>query len=194
MEVLCPPSQLDIARFVRAYPGAVDDGLVAELAGLTGGSRIDEDWRRCSTTPVEGDVLTRFSRVVCECFSNYRTLAPKTLTFCSRLERPNVLRYEPSATRPERFHEHSDAWDCASSTRQVSVIAYLNDVAQGGETVFTSFNYAHRCAKGTVLLFPSNFLYHHLARPPESSPKVVVVTWIHFGNGGEPTYLTTPLD
>lgn len=72
-------------------------------------------------------------------------------------------------------------------------IHQLNDVAEGGETVFPHLGHIQRCEKGTVLLFPANFMYHHLARPPVSGPKIVLVTWIHFGNDGLPTYLTSPL-
>jgi hypothetical protein len=138
--------------------------------------------------------LERFRGVVRECFADYQAAVSTTLYFCTLLEQANVLRYEPSTPdRPEWFHEHSDAWNVPSATRQVSVIAYLNDVVQGGETVFPALDYIQRCEKGTVLFFPSNYLYHHLARPPESGPKIVVVTWIHFGNDGKPDYVTTPL-
>jgi hypothetical protein len=184
---------MDLSGFVRTYPGAIDDVLAAELASLPGAVKIDEDWRRCSLAPVAGEPLERFRSVVRECFDDYRALAPDTLWFCTLLENPYVVRYEASTDRPEHFHEHSDSWDIASATRQISVVAYLNDVVLGGETVFTGFDRSQRCEKGTVLLFPSSFLFHHLARPPESGPKIVVVSWIHFGNGGAPAYLTTPL-
>lgn len=181
-------------QYVRTYPGAVDDALIADLIALPGTVKIDSDYRRCSATPVDGDALERFRGVVRECFADYREMAPNPLRACTRLEcPPNVLRYEPSMDPPEHFTEHSDAWDCTTATRQVSVIAYLNDVTQGGETVFTWLDHSQRCEKGTVLLFPSSYVYRHLARPPESGPKIVVVSWIHFGTGGVPTLPTTPL-
>jgi hypothetical protein len=184
----------DLARFVKTYPGAVDDALIADLIALPGARPMDEAYRRCSLTSVLGEELERFRAVVRECFADYRTCST-TLNSCTLLEQPNVLRYEPTTdpNRPEHFHEHSDGWNIASATRQVSVIAYLNDVAKGGETVFPPLGHTQHCEKGTLLFFPSNFLYHHLARPPESGPKIVVVTWIHFGNDGVPTYITTPL-
>jgi 2OG-Fe(II) oxygenase superfamily len=193
MEACTTSQRTDLMRYVRTYPGAVDDALIADLIALPGAVKMDEDHRRCSLTPVVGDVLERFRGVVRECFADYRAIAPKTLWRCTQLERPSVLRYEPSMDPPEHFHEHSDAWDVKSATRQVSVIAYLNDVVQGGETVFTSIDHSQRCEKGKVLLFPSNYIYHHLGRPPESGPKIVVSTWIHFGHGGVPAFLTTPL-
>jgi hypothetical protein len=187
------PQNTELRQFVRTYAGVVDDALIADLVGLPGAVTIDQDWRRCSSTPVVGEVLDRYRAVVRECFEDYRTLST-TLNSCSLLEAPNVLRYEPSTPdRPEWFHEHADSWDIASATRQVSVVTYLNDVAEGGETVFTPLDLTQRCVKGTMLLFPSNYMYHHMARPPESGPKIVVVTWVHFGNNGVPTFLTTPL-
>ncbi|WP_415624242.1 2OG-Fe(II) oxygenase, partial [Mycobacterium intermedium] len=194
MELCAASHSSDLARFVRTYPGAIDDALAADLIALPGAQELDLDYRRCSLTPVVGDVLLRFCSVVRECFADYCGTS-RTLNFCTRLEAPNVVRYEPSTPdRPEWFHEHADAWSIASATRQVSVVAYLNDVAEGGETVFTGFDFSQRCEKGTVLFFPSNYLYHHIARPPESGSKIVVVSWIHFGNGGESTYVTVPLD
>ena len=182
-------------HYVRAYPGAVDDALIADLIALPGAVKIDQDegYRRCSGKPVVGDAFERFRGVVRECFVDYCKMAPVNLRTCTRFETPNVLRYEPSTDSPEHYSEHSDAAGVTTATRQVSVIAYLNEVAQGGETVFTLFDHAQRCEKGTVLLFPSSWLYHHLARAPESGPKIVVVTWIHFANGGVPVLPTTPL-
>jgi 2OG-Fe(II) oxygenase superfamily len=185
---------VDPLRFVRTYAGAVDDALAAELTALSGGVKMDEDWRRCSITPVVGDVSERFRRVVRDCFADYRAVAARrTLNACTQLERPSVVRYEPSTDRIEHFVEHADAGGILTATRQISVIAYLNDVVRGGETVFPGFDYSQRCEKGTVLLFPSNFIYQHLARPPESGPKIVVATWLHFGNNGVLKTITTPL-
>lgn len=183
----------DLRHYIRTYPDALDDALISDLMALPGTIKMDEDWRRCSITPVTGEVLERFIRVVRGIFADYRKVS-STLSFCTRIELPNVLRYEVSTPdRPEWFHEHSDSWDVRSATRQVSVVAYLNDVAQGGETVFESLDVSQRCKKGSILFFPSGYQYHHSARPPESNEKVVVVTWLHFGNNGEPAYTSVPL-
>src|SRR5690348_1493310 len=131
MEVCATSQPTDLAQFVRTYPGAIDDALAADLIALPGAQKLDLGHRRCSLTPVVGDVLERFRSVVRECLADYRSIST-TLYFCTRLEQPNVLRYEPSTPdRPEWFHEHADAWSAASATRQVSVVAYLNDVAEG---------------------------------------------------------------
>lgn len=59
---------------------------------------------------------------------------------------------------------------------------------------FTTLDLTQQCVKGASLMFPSNYLYQHFARPPESGPKSVVVTWLHFGNDGVPTKPTIPLN
>jgi hypothetical protein len=192
MEARATVPRTDLAGFMRTYPGVVNDALIADLIALPGAKPTEQAWRGCSITRVVGDPLDRFRAVVRQCFADYRTFCG-TLNFCTLLEQPTVLRYEPSTDPSRAEHEHADAWNIASATRQVSVLAYLNDVAKGGETVFPSFDHVERCEKGTILLYPSNFLFHHFARPPESGPKIVVRTWLHFGNDGAPAYLTTPL-
>lgn len=151
--------QTDLKQFVRTYPGVVDDALIPDLTALTGSSKLDEDFRRCSITPVVGEVLERFRSVVRDCFMDYRECSD-TLNYCTLVEQPYVVRYEPSTDpdRPEHFEEHADARSVESAMRQISVIAYMNDVAQGGEPEF-QFGQSQRCQKGTILLFPANFLY-----------------------------------
>lgn len=188
-------SQTDLRRFVRTYPDALDGDLIADLLALEEGrTRSEVDWRRCSLTPVTGDVLTRFSHIAEKCFADYRALS-RILNYCDLLEIPNVIRYELwNSDQPDWFHEHADAWDVTSATRQVSLVAYLNDVAEGGETEFPLLEFSQRCEKGTILMFPSNFMFQHLAHPPRSGPKAVLVTWFHFGNQGVPVKNTMRLN
>ena len=93
VEVCATPQPTDLGRFVRTYPGAIDDALAADLIALPGAEKLDLGHRRCSLTPVVGDVLERFRSVVRECFADYRGIST-TLYFCTRLEEPNVRPYE----------------------------------------------------------------------------------------------------
>ena len=193
MELPGQTQQTDLRRFVRTYPHALDDTLIADLTALEGGYRSDVDWRRCFITPVSGEALDRFRAVVGTCFADYRQLS-RTLGSCTLIEEPIVIRYDAATSdRPDWFHEHVDAWSVPSASRQVSVVAYLNDVAEGCETEFGSLGYTQRCEKGTILMFPSNFLFEHVALPPRSGPKNVAVSWLHFGNDGTPAKPVTPL-
>lgn len=112
---------------------------------------------------------------------------------CNRLEYPVIAQYMPyseSSTKKEHFHDHADCWHFESGSRVVSVIYYLNDVEEGGETHFTHLNYSVQPKKGRVLIFPSNFMFMHRANPPISNPKYVCICWIHFD--GNTIYCSTP--
>jgi len=63
--------------------------------------------------------------------------------------------------------------------RHISVIQYLNDDYEGGELVFPLHNVYIKPAKGTLVLFPSNYAYQHEARPVTKGTKYAIVTWLH---------------
>lgn len=169
------------SRFIRVYPDALDDALIESLIALPGAARCDLEWRRCSLTRVKGDAFGMFKRAIRPLVADYQTLTP-AFNFCTELERPNVLRYEPAGDGPpDHFHEHADAWNVQTATRQISIVGYLNDVACGGETVFPMYGFAQRPVRGTVLMFPASIAFTHLARPPESGTKIAIVSWLHFG-------------
>jgi len=80
-----------------------------------------------------------------------------------------------------------------TASRQVSVIIYLNDVTEGGETAFTA--HAGTIVEpraGRVLVFPSTFCFEHRGNPPVGNSKYVLVAWLHFDGTGH-AYTTLPL-
>jgi hypothetical protein len=108
-----------------------------------------------------------------------------TFLSANTIEAPNVFRYDvaPEGEPAHHFHRHADAWDMASASRVISIIAYLNDVTEGGETIF-SCGLTARPQKGIALVFPSAPIFEHEARPPVSGPKYVLVGWVHFDGQG----------
>lgn len=63
-------------------------------------------------------------------------------------------------------------------SRVVTFIWYLNDVTEGGETVFIK-----KCKikpkKGNLLIFPSLWTYPHCGMVPESNDKYIVTGWMY---------------
>lgn len=90
----------------------------------------------------------------------------------SAMEMPGLLHYSGSS---DFYHSHSD--DGPGTNRIFSALLYLNDVEEGGETHFTHFNFSIKPEPGKLILFPSNYIYEHEARPPIKGEKYVVVTW-----------------
>ena len=84
----------------------------------------------------------------------------------------NLLRYSGG----QEYKAHYDG--PTSSGRCVSAILYLNGDFEGGEVEFVNFNLKIKPEPGTLLLFPSNYAYRHIAHPVTSGSKYALVTWI----------------
>lgn len=84
-----------------------------------------------------------------------------------------LLKYEPGGF----YKAHHDSFP--ATKRAVSVLIYLNDDYEGGEIEFVNFDLKIKPKAGTLILFPSNYPYKHIAHPVTSGTKYVVVTWLH---------------
>lgn len=84
-----------------------------------------------------------------------------------------LLRYSVG----EQYGFHYDGG--TESKRSISVLIYLNDDYEGGEIEFPNFNLKFKPKAGTLVLFPSNYAYGHIAHPVTSGTKYVIVTWLH---------------
>jgi predicted 2-oxoglutarate/Fe(II)-dependent dioxygenase YbiX len=87
-------------------------------------------------------------------------------------EHYQVLKYSSG-------EEYGCHYDGPSSTKRViSAVCYLNDRYEGGEIEFPFFDIKYRPVPGSLILFPSNFAYTHIAHPVKTGVKYNLVTWI----------------
>jgi predicted 2-oxoglutarate/Fe(II)-dependent dioxygenase YbiX len=90
----------------------------------------------------------------------------------SREHNMHLLRYDYSGYLPA----HQDQ---GVSTRVLSVLLYLNDDYEGGELEFKHSNIKIKPEPGSVLFFPSNFLYVHEVHPVTKGPRYALPNWYH---------------
>lgn len=83
-----------------------------------------------------------------------------------------LLRYAVG----EKYDQHYDGG--TESARSISVLIYLNDDYEGGEIEFPFFNLKIKPKAGTLMLFPSNYAYSHIAHPVISGTKYVIVAFL----------------
>lgn len=83
-----------------------------------------------------------------------------------------LLRYSVG----EKYDQHYDGG--TESARSISVLIYLNDDYNGGEIEFPHFNLKIKPKAGTLILFPSNYAYSHIAHPVISETKYVIITFL----------------
>lgn len=101
------------------------------------------------------------------------TIWPDNLVY----EAPRIKRYEPNQGI---FDWHIDAYDSGSAKRLLVMFWYLNDVIDGGETVFDlkGGNLSVKPKAGRVLCFPPNFMFPHKGATPTSNAKYVISSYV----------------
>lgn len=90
----------------------------------------------------------------------------------SREQFMHLLRYDQSGHLPA----HQDQ---GVSSRVLSVLLYLNDDYEGGEIEFKHSGIKFKPEAGSVLFFPSNFLYVHEVYPVTKGPRYALPNWYH---------------
>jgi len=114
----------------------------------------------------------KFNLMVRERLYSYRLMFDiNEKFFCT--EGNSILKY----TNSQYFNSHYDG--DTSSKRVVSPILYLNEDYEGGEIEFVNFDIKIKPKAGSLMIFPSNYAYRHIAHPVTSGTKYAIVTWIH---------------
>ena len=93
------------------------------------------------------------------------------------------VRLSPSpdkndGTEHHAYHVDSGQEPTCGPRRLIAVLIYLNNVTEGGETVFLNQGMAVTPRCGRVLFFPTTFNYIHAGRRPVSNYKYVVANFI----------------
>jgi predicted 2-oxoglutarate/Fe(II)-dependent dioxygenase YbiX len=90
------------------------------------------------------------------------------------MEPPKILKYNTG----EHFGRHQDTGP-GNDSRIVSAVLYLNPTDyEGGDLTFTNFDLNLKHTGPSLVIFPSNYAYEHIAHPVESGTKYSVVTWM----------------
>ena len=76
------------------------------------------------------------------------------------------------------FRWHADSIGAGVQSRQVAMILYLNDVAEGGETEFFHQGIKVAPRAGQLLLFPAGWNYMHCGQVAVSDDKYIVQTFV----------------
>jgi hypothetical protein len=78
----------------------------------------------------------------------------------------------------DAFDCHVDVKDHPSARRYLSFLWYLNDVNEGGETVFKDLTIKPEVGK--LVMFPPLWMFPHMGNPPVSNTKYILTTYLHY--------------
>jgi predicted 2-oxoglutarate/Fe(II)-dependent dioxygenase YbiX len=88
---------------------------------------------------------------------------------------PNFLPDIDTGYQLLRYTEGQDSF--VQQQRSVSCTINLNDDFEGGEFAFFDRELIFYPNKGSVLMFPSNFMYPHEVMPVKKGTRYSIITW-----------------
>ena len=83
----------------------------------------------------------------------------------------------------DQFGWHADVGDARSAIRALSFYTYLNDVEEGGETLFDVGMEKPLTVvpkRGRMVVFPPHWMFPHKGNKPVSGPKYITTQHIHY--------------
>ena len=94
----------------------------------------------------------------------------------SKINQIDLLKYSPGG-KHEIHVDHN-----TNNPRSLSIIMNLNDDYEGGDLVFTDQKEKEikrlKLKKGSIVFFPSNFMYPHSIQPITKGTRYSIVAWL----------------
>ena len=94
----------------------------------------------------------------------------------SKINQIDLLKYNSGG----KYEIHTDHY--TNSPRHLSIIINLNDDYEGGDLIFTDQKEKEvkrlKLNKGSIVFFPSNFLYPHSIKPITKGTRYSIVAWL----------------
>lgn len=104
----------------------------------------------------------------------YKTKFPKMSS--NKINQIDLLKYSVGG----KYEVHTDHF--SNTPRHLSIIINLNDDYEGGDLIFTAQNEEEikriKLGKGSVVFFPSNFMYPHSIEPITKGTRYSIVAWL----------------
>ena len=104
----------------------------------------------------------------------YRAKFPKMMS--SKINQIDLLKYSTGG----KYEIHTDHY--TTTARHLSIIMNLNDDYKGGDLIFTDQKEKEikrlKLGKGSIVFFPSNFMYPHSIQPITKGTRYSIVSWL----------------
>jgi Rps23 Pro-64 3,4-dihydroxylase Tpa1-like proline 4-hydroxylase len=84
----------------------------------------------------------------------------------------DLIRYK----KGQFYRQHTD--DFKGRQRSIACSIYLNNNYEGGELAFFDRQKIIKCKKGSILMFPSNFMYPYEIMPVLNGIRYSIETWL----------------
>jgi predicted 2-oxoglutarate/Fe(II)-dependent dioxygenase YbiX len=165
-------------EMIISFPGAVSLSTCDELVSAYKDAEWNQSYfhseaqgvRTCNEIRMPASPLdTEIFNIVGKCLSAYHE---KFVTTASTDEGYTLLRYREG----QSIGPHMD--DTTGLGRVLSCSILLNDEFTGGHFSFWNGEAVIAPKKGTVLMFPANFMYPHQITPVSTGTRYSIITWL----------------
>lgn len=182
--------ELTLFDFIKTYDDVFDESecnlIISEYLNSDewersriGDGEVNQQIRNCFSIDItnsigESEIRKKIDSLIYDKVSelgrDYKNIFP-TL----RIEKDsgyNLLKYDVGGL----YTTHTDNY--TSSPRTISISITLNDDYEGGELSFFYGEKVIQSKRGSVTMFPSNFMYPHEIKTIKNGTRYAIVTWM----------------
>ena len=145
----------------------VRDGLIQNIRDVKG-HHLNFD------TPTNLFYWNYIKKEIERLYIYYKSKFPKMNS--ERINQIDLLKYSSGG----KYEIHTDHF--TNAPRHLSIIMNLNDEYEGGDLIFTDQREQeikrYKLGKGTIVFFPSNFMYPHSIQPITKGNRYSIVAWL----------------
>ena len=144
------------------------------------GHGLDKDIRNVKghqlnfNTPTDLFYWNYIKKEIERIYTFYKAKFPKMTS--SKINQIDLLKYSVGG----KYEIHIDHF--TSVARHLSIIINLNDDYEGGDLIFTDQKEKEikrlKLGKGSIVFFPSNFMYPHGIQPITKGTRYSIVSWL----------------
>jgi hypothetical protein len=185
-------SKNKLSDFIQVFDNIVPDDLCEEIlneykhdnawhaAGL-GGVTVDTSIRDVKVIPISYENIILENPQIRKKLDErlFQTAGKAILSYKNLFPLCNIAQdsgYELLRYRVGQFYkQHTDSF--VTHPRAVSCSFALNDDYEGGEFAFFNRELKYNLKKGSVIMFPSNFMYPHEIMPVTKGTRYSIITW-----------------
>lgn len=178
---------MDHTEFIVEIKNVIDPKLIKKLISLinkkatknltVGSNLVDKKVRNVkgyNLNPVnDKEHIKPIVKEIERLYVYYKAKFPKVI--CFNVNQIDLLKYSING----KYEVHIDS---TKSKRNLSVIMNLNNEYKGGELIFTDQKDNEikklKLNKGSIVFFPSNFMYPHKIAPITEGTRYSIVAWL----------------
>jgi predicted 2-oxoglutarate/Fe(II)-dependent dioxygenase YbiX len=177
LEAIVEIKEVINAEFIKKIKTIIDKRAKKNLKTLSGMNKEIRNVKGCHLDFENTKDTSNWNYIKHEIerlYFYYKIKFPKMESI--KINQIDLLKYSPGG----RYNIHVDNF--TTSPRSLSIIMNLNDEYEGGDLIFTDQKEKEikrlKLSKGSIVFFPSNFMYPHGIAPITKGKRYSIVAWL----------------